>query len=195
MLQRVIALLFYTLKNCVVWARAQDKIENSQLECTDWKQRTVTAHPTWLKIPFKIIMCTINQDEGWEGCLSEAFLYFSGKAWHPSKNTPVQRLNGYVELPSHLQCINSISWKDPLHLIVLIKRKLCILTDHRGKVGKWLEILSSWFLLHRLGGQRGLFLGRPHGPSKNFNKWASIQAICVIFVCTLWFTLWNSHDK
>lgn len=93
----------------------------------------------------------------------------------------VQRLNDCVELHGRLKCMNSISWKDPLNLIVLIKRKLCILTDHRGKVGKWFEILSSRFLLHRLGEQRELLLGSPFRPSKlNFNKWA-IHTGCVIF--------------
>lgn len=67
-------------------------------------------------------MCTINQDEGWEGCLSEASLYFPGKAWSLSKNTPalratLERLHGtawplamhefnQLKGPTEFNCVN-----------------------------------------------------------------------------------------
>lgn len=176
------------------WARAQDKIENSQLECTDWKQRTVTAHPTWLKIPFKIIMCTINQDEGGEGCLSEASPYFPGKAWNPSKNTPAlcatpERPRGTTR-PLEMHEFNQL--RRPTEFNCVNKKK--VMHPHWPQGESWQMVWDPIFW-HRLGEQREWRLGSPLRPSKlDFNKWATHTG-CVISVYTLWFTLWNSHDK
>lgn len=148
-------------------SRERDKLENSHLECVDWKQRTVTAHPTWLKILFKIIICSINQDKGWKGCLSEASLYFAGNTWSPSKNTP--RSTSSVQTPEWLRgtawLLSTHEWnqlKGPIEFSCVNKKK--VMHPHWPQCGQMWQMLWDpifWISPAQAGRAEGISSGQP----------------------------------
>lgn len=160
-------------------SREQDKMENNRFEYMDWKQRTVIAHPAWLKILFKIWTYNVSQDEGCLSSHKHLSTFLVGREAFPKTHRGAAALHATPgRLRGTARCLSAHEGnrlKGPTEFSRVKKMKVMHPRWPRGNVGKWFEILSSVFLL-----QRGFFLDSPLGPSKlSFNKSANEQAVHV----------------